>query len=231
MRGSCEIRFEYLYRGIKMDPNGLKLTGTALESSWKELKRQLEATEDALDATIDSYESKIANIEQKHKRELAALKNGDQVDMSVPVDPSLDMYIAENLRQAEEIQRLKGRLTVNPIVSSSAGDNSKEQLLILLESKHHEIQELEVRLKTLSDLFEVTRGYKASTTPGDHHLSEADYKTLEKLQVLLQRSEAEMIKRASKNAALQYEVTRLTALLEKQSNGERPMSMRVQGEK
>ena len=75
-----------------------------------------------------------------------------------------------------------------------------------------EIQRLNIELDSIKEAFEVTRGFQQQST-------EATCSSIKDLQQLLQRSDAELIKRASRNAALQYEVNRLTELLDK-SKGE-----------
>jgi hypothetical protein len=82
-----------------------------------------------------------------------------------------------------------------------------------LRLKTSEVHELYMKLSMLTDAFEQTRCVKEQSS-----LSAADQKTVKDLQQLLGRSDSELIKRASKNASLQYEVNRLTSIIQSNSD-------------
>lgn len=173
---------------------------------------------------MDVLEKEMAVMKQRMEEECAA--------WSVKVD-SLERVVEDSQLQQTQLKQeaqmyqdevhllqssLEEALSSTQALSTAVSPSELSETSLLeaqLAEKCNQVNELSIRLASITDAFEKTRCYKP-TASGT--LSEADVKTIKDLQLLLQRSDAELIKRASKNAHLQHQVTLLTAQASAGSN-------------
>ena len=189
-----------------------------LEAELQGSRRSEEALESALAAALTEQE-----LRDVHK-----LSSQPTLASRLEIDD--DEVIAKLRQKDEEIAQLRMRLedstfkrTTTPAIDSdlstgpqprvdgmtsrsSAYKDGEDSDLAKSNPPNIEIQRLVIQLAMIHEAFEATRGVQVQDAG-------SDCKTIKDLQQLLQRSDAELIRRASKNASLQFEVNRLTELL------------------
>ena len=180
-----------LNRKLQEDRSNLEDAVVIERVDWGVAKLQWECSEKVLIDNISALQQKLHNAAVETDAVKFELSEKDA--QLVKGKESLEEAIAENL----VLQSKMDKVIVTEATLTNAESTEKDT-----------VEHLTLKLAMLSDAFEKSRGIKV---PLDSE-EETDCRSIKDLQQLLARSDNELIKRASKNASLQYEVDRLTAI-------------------
>lgn len=228
-RESSRAALEQSWRELSRQ---LELSEQDLDSLPMQYEARLQALARDRDSEASALQQRAAALTEEHKASLAALatkleKLRYRTSHSVPSPSSPEHADDLSARLTNEMAALRLRAKESQLDYMSRASRLEErtaelkrltvrrhtpevnELLRLraqLALKTDEIVELDIRLRALADAFESTRGFRYPGT--------GQPVTLKSLQSMLNRTDTELIRRASKNAALQYEVTELKEQLE-----------------